>query len=136
MWKQTLDHTQTIVRTLVRNAKAYDHKALCMVQMHIPTSSYLLISKCNYHEITSCSMYSTTSSKSTNLVMKITVNRNFTMPLLTCITMVTCDKMWKYVGSNPGPYTEYGKNSCDINLGPIGYEEQFIILCTMSPFTH
>ena len=31
------------------------------------------------------------------------------------------------VESNPGPYTQYGKNSCDINLGPIGYKEQFMV---------
>ena len=42
-------------------------KDLCMVLMHIPTSSYLLTSRCNYHKITSCGMYGTTSSKSTNL---------------------------------------------------------------------
>ena len=30
--------------------------------------------------------------------------------------MATCDKIWKDdVGSNPRSYTEYGKNSCDIN---------------------
>ena len=40
--------------------------------------------------------------------------------------MTTCDKTWKDVGSNPGPYRECGKNSCDINLGPIGYKEQFM----------
>ena len=32
-----------------------------------------------------------------------------------CATMATCDKIWKDVGSNPGSYTEYGKNCCDIN---------------------
>ena len=32
----------------------YVGKDLCMVLMHIPTSSYLLTSKCNYHEINSC----------------------------------------------------------------------------------
>ena len=31
------------------------------------------------------------------------------------------------VESNPGPYTEYGKNSCDINLGSIEYKEQFMV---------
>ena len=30
----------------------YVGKDLCMVLKHIPTSSYLLTSKCNYHEIT------------------------------------------------------------------------------------
>ena len=44
----------------------YAGKDLCMVLMHIPTSSYLLTCKCNYREITSCGMYGTTSSKSTN----------------------------------------------------------------------
>ena len=70
----------------------------------------------SYHEINSCGVHGKPSSKSINL---ITVNHNFTMPLLTCVTMATCDKIWKDVGSNPGPYTEYGKNSCDITLGPI-----------------
>ena len=31
------------------------------------------------------------------------------------------------VESNPGPWTSYGKNSCDITLGPIGYKEQFMV---------
>ena len=31
------------------------------------------------------------------------------------------------VESNPGPYVQYGKNSCDINLGCIGYKEQFMV---------
>ena len=31
------------------------------------------------------------------------------------------------VESNPGPYTDYGKNSCAITLGPIGYKEQFMV---------
>ena len=31
------------------------------------------------------------------------------------------------MGSNPGPYTEYGKNSCAINLGPVGYKVQFMV---------
>ena len=46
---------------------------------------------------------------------KLIVNHNFAMPLLTCVAMVTCDKMMEVVGSNPESYTEYGKNSCDIN---------------------
>ena len=41
-------------------------KDLGIVLMYIPISSYLLTSKCNYHKITSCGMYGTTSSKSTN----------------------------------------------------------------------
>ena len=32
----------------------YYGENLCMVLMHIPTSSYLLRSKCKHHEITSC----------------------------------------------------------------------------------
>ena len=84
-----------------------------MVLMYIPTSSYLLTSKCNHHEITSCGMYGTV--KSTNL-MTISVNHNFAMPLLTCVTMAICGKIWKNVGSNPGPYTDYGKNSRDMDL--------------------
>ena len=39
----------------------YDRKNLCVVLMHIPTSSYLLTKKCNYHEITSCGMHGTFS---------------------------------------------------------------------------
>ena len=31
------------------------------------------------------------------------------------------------VEPNPGPYTQYGKNSCDINLEAIGYKEQFML---------
>ena len=31
------------------------------------------------------------------------------------------------VESNPGPYTFYGKNSCAITLGSIGYKEQFMV---------
>ena len=31
------------------------------------------------------------------------------------------------VESNPGPWTNYGKNSCDITLGSIGYKEQFMV---------
>ena len=48
-------------------------KDLCMVLTHIPTSSYLLTSKRNYHEITSCGMNGTFSSISTNLMTKINV---------------------------------------------------------------
>ena len=86
-------------------------KNLCMVLMHIPTSSYLLRSKCNYHKITSWYAWYIFI---TNLMTIITVNHNFTMPLLTCVTMTTCDKIWKDVGSNPGPYTQCSKDSCDI----------------------
>ena len=39
------------------------------------------------------SHYATTLSKSTNLMTKITVNLNFAMSLLTCVTMATCDKI-------------------------------------------
>ena len=41
--------------------------------------------------------------------------------------MATCDKIWKDVGSNPGSYTDYGKNSCAINLGSVGCKEQFMV---------
>ena len=78
-----------------------------------------------------------TLSKSTDMT-KITVNHSFTMPVLTCVTMATCDKIWKKGGSNPGIYTDYGKNSCHINLGPIGYKEHFMVngIIQMSPFAH
>ena len=31
------------------------------------------------------------------------------------------------MGSNPRSYTEYGKNSCDITIGVIGYKEHFMV---------
>ena len=34
------------------------------------------------------------------------------------------------MGSNPGPYTEYGKNSCDIN-----HRSYRVVLCTLSSKT-
>ena len=53
----------------------YDRKDLCMVLMHIPTSSYLLTSKCNYHEINSCGMY--VQLPLNQPTSKITVNHHF-----------------------------------------------------------
>ena len=64
----------------------YVGKNLCMVLMHIPTSSYLLTSKYDYREITSCGICGTFSSKSINLKTKITVSHNLAMPLLICVT--------------------------------------------------
>ena len=87
----------------------YVGKDLCVVIMHVPTSSYLLAR--NYL------MWFVQYIFITNLMPKIIANHNFAMPLLTYVTTATCDKIRKDVGSNPGPY---GKNCCDINLEPIG----------------
>ena len=71
-------------------------------------------------------MYSTTQPA------KCALNHNLTRLLLLVLhIMSTCDRIWKDVGSNPGPYTEYAKNSCDINLGPIDIKNSlwYMVLC-------
>ena len=40
------------------------------------------------------------------------------------------------VETNPGPYTDYGKNSCGTNLGPIGVYGKWYYSKTSEQRTH
>ena len=93
-----LDLTRTIhlhVRICVWYLCTYQHLATCW-QVNVITMKLT-------HVVQLCP---TSSSKSTNLINKNTENHNFAIPPLNCVTMATCDKIWKHVGSNLGPYTE------------------------------